>query len=142
VALVAGASLVPVGLAQASDAGLRAAFRAGAPAIVRSQAKILNGVAAAEQSHKIGPLIKALNGQDRTLGRLHAKLAGIKPSSKAGARGRADVLNGLSLIIASNRTLLTGLEQKSLPKAQLRAAAAADKKGNVDLTRGAKLLKV
>jgi hypothetical protein len=109
---------------------------------VRSQAKILNGVAAAEQTHKVGPLIRALIDQDRTLGRLHAKLADIKPSSKAGARGRGDVLTGLRLIIASNRTLVTGLQHGSLPKAKLREATAADQKGNLDLNRGAKLLKV
>ena len=140
--LISGACLGSAGLAQASDAGLRAVFKAEAPAIVRSQAKILNGAAAAEQSHKLGPLIKALRGQDRTLGKLRTRMAAIKPSSRAGARGKADILTGLGLIISSNETLITGLEKRSLPKSVLRAAAAADKTGNVDLSRGAKLLRV
>lgn len=136
----------PVAAAQASDHSLRTTVKRAVPAIGRSQSKILSGLATLDRTHKVSPLIRAINTQDRTLMALERKLTAEAPSSARGAKGKSDIITGLKLIVGSNEMMAKDLKKASkkqaVSRAQLRAATRAAKKGNADLNAGAKLLKV
>jgi hypothetical protein len=133
-------------IAHASDAGLSASVKADVPQITRTQAKVLDGLAAYEKTHSTSVLIKAIRAQDSNLETLKSKLSGEAPSSATGTKAKAEIIKGLGLIVSSNKHLVNDLQKgaagKSVSKAQLRAVIAADKKGNLDFNTGAKLLGV
>lgn len=146
--LIAGCAVAlgPVAAAQASDATLRATIKNDVPKITRSQAKILDGLATLEKSGSAKAIVKAIKAQDRDLNTLKHRIAVEGASSSAGSRGKRDITKGLALIVKSNTTLGKDISRassgKSVSKAQVKAATAAVKKGNVDIDAGAKLLKV
>ena len=132
----------PIAAAQASNATLLATIKSGFPKIIKSQAKILDGLATYDKTHSKTPLIKAIKTQNGVLKALEVRLSHGSPSSAQGARGKAEVIKGLGLIVGSNTTLVKHLQSgKSLSKAQSKAAVKAATKGNLDLSAGAKLLK-
>lgn len=143
--IAGGIATAPVAVAQASDSSLRTTVKNDVPRITASQAKILTGLSKFEKTHSATALIKAIKAQDRNLTALKHRLSGESASSTAGGHGKADIVRGLTLIVGSNTTLAKDVAKaashKSVSKAQVAAASAADKKGNRDLVAGAKLLK-
>ncbi|HTW11850.1 MAG TPA: hypothetical protein VME01_03835 [Solirubrobacteraceae bacterium] len=144
--LVACAALLgPAAAAQASDAGIRATVKDDLPKIIRSQAKILDGIATLQQKKSVTALVDAIRAQDRNLSALHNHLDRESASTASGAKGKTDLVDGLKLIIASNQTLAKDLakaaKHQPVSKAQLKAAVEKAKKGNVDLNTGSKMLK-
>lgn len=143
--IVACAAVIgPVAAAQASNATILATVKNDLPKITRSQAKILDGLATYQKTHSASAVVKAIHSQNRDLTALRTKVFGQSPSSAGGAKGRADIITGLKLIVASNNLLAQELQKAAagepISKSQLQAAVAADKKGNIDLNAGAKLL--
>jgi hypothetical protein len=136
----------PVAAASASDATLRSVIKTAVPKIEKSQAKLINGLAAYQTTHNPTALIKAIKGQNTTLKALESKLSGQSASSSNGTKGKADIVTGLRLVIGSNTTLAKELQQSAnhapVSKAKLKAATTADEKGNRDLNAGTKLLKL
>lgn len=110
------------------------------PKIEKSQAKLIDGLAAYQKTHNPTALIKAIKGQSKTLNALETKLGHQSGSSANGTKGRSDIVKGLRLIIGSNTTLAKELQQSAdhapVSKAKLKAATSADTKGNRDLTAG------
>jgi hypothetical protein len=106
------AAIGPVAAAQASDATIRSTIKTAVPKIEKSQ----------------------------------AKLSSQSASSASGTKGKSDIVKGLRLIIGSNTTLAKELQQSAhhapVSKAKVKAATAADMKGNRDLNAGSKLLKL
>lgn len=145
--LLAGccAAFGPAGAAQASDATLKATVKSDVPKLLRSQAKIIDGLAALAKTSSVKPLVKAIRAQDRDLTSLRRRLAAESASSTTGTRAKADITKGLALIVTANSTLSKDLAKassgKAVSKAQVKAAAAAVKRGNVDVATGVKLLK-
>ncbi|HTW12593.1 MAG TPA: hypothetical protein VME01_07615, partial [Solirubrobacteraceae bacterium] len=113
--------------------------------ILRSQAKILDGIATLQQKKSVTPLVNAIKAQDRNLSALRNHLDRESASTAAGAKGKTDPVIGLELIINSNQTLAKDLSRaaknQTVSKAQLKGAVAKAKKGNVDLNNGSKMLK-
>jgi hypothetical protein len=144
--VICAAALGPVAAAHASDASLRATVKSDVPAITRSQAKITAGQAALKKTHSITKLIKAVKAQDTNLIRLRTRVQGESSSTPTGAKGKADVVMGLELIVTSNRALNKFIEQESLgikvSKARLNVSVRDDKRGNALFVAGAKLLGV
>jgi hypothetical protein len=132
--------------AQASDGTIRSAIKTAVPKIESSQAKLIKGLSTYQKTHNPTALIKAIKGQDKTLNALETKLSAQSASSADGTKGKADVVTGLRLIVGSNKTLAKELAQSAhhapVSKAKLKAATAADVKGNRDLNAGSKLLKL
>jgi hypothetical protein len=145
-ALACVAAIGPVTAAQASDATIRSTIKTAVPKIEKSQAKLIDGLSTYQKTHNPTALIKAVKGQSKTLKALEAKLSGQSASSTNGTKGKADIVKGLRLIIGSNSTLAKELQQSAhhapVSKAKVKAATAADTKGNRDLTAGSKLLKL
>jgi hypothetical protein len=98
------------------------------------------------KTHNPTALIKAIKGQSKTLTALEAKRSSQPASSANGTKGKSDIVKGLRLIIGSNTTLAKELYQSAhhapVSKAKVKAANAADTKGNRDLNAGSKLLKL
>jgi hypothetical protein len=145
VPIVACAAVIgPVSVAQASDASLRSTVEAGIPKITRSQAKILDGEAAFEQTHSAAALVKAVKAQDKTLKTLDTKVKGQSPSTPVGTKAKSDIVKGLRLIVASNTSLVSDykLAQQGHPvtRAQLNVMVNEANTGNVDMLTGIKLL--
>ena len=140
------AAIGPVAAAQASDATIRSTVKSAVPKIEKSQAKIIDGLSTYQQTHNPTALIKAIRGQSKTLKALETKLSSQPASSANGSKGKADIVKGLRLIIGSNNTLAKELAQSAhhapVSKAKVKAATAADTKGNRDLNAGSKLLKL
>ncbi len=136
----------PVAAAQASDATIRSTLKTAVPKIEKSQAKLINGLAAYQRTHNPTVLIKAINAQSKTLRALETKVSGQPASSAAGTKGKSDIVKGLRLIVGSNTTLAKELQLSAhhapVSKAKLKAATTADEKGNRDLNAGTKLLKL
>ncbi len=133
----------PVAAAQASDAQIRGTVKADVPKIIKSQAKILDGLATYEKTHSAKPLISASEKQNRVLKALETKLSRESSSTAAGAKGKADIIKGLKLIVGSNTILIKHLQSgQPLSASQQKAAVSAAKKGNSDLNAGGRLLKV
>lgn len=136
----------PVAAAHASDATIRSTIKTAVPKIEKSQAQLINGLAAYQKTHNPTALIKAINAQTKTLKALETKLTAQSTSSTAGTKGKSDIVKGLRLIVGSNTTLAKELQLSAhhapVSKAKLKAATAADEKGNRDLNAGSKLLKL
>jgi hypothetical protein len=134
----------PVAAASASDASIRSAIKSSVPKIQKSQAKLINSFTAYEKTHNPAAPLTALKGQNKTLTALEIKLSGQSASSTNGTRGKNDIVKGLRLIVGSNNTLATELQKSAnhtpVSKAKIKAATAADTKGNKDLVAGTKLL--
>jgi hypothetical protein len=143
--IAGGIATGPVAVAQASDSSLRATVKRDVPRITASQARILTGLSKFEKTHSATALIKAIRAQDRNLTSLRHRLTAESASSTAGRRGKTDIIRGLTLIVGSNKTLAKDIAKaashQTVPKAQVAAASAADKRGNRELVAGAKLLK-
>ncbi|HEX3691252.1 MAG TPA: hypothetical protein VHV28_16240 [Solirubrobacteraceae bacterium] len=132
--------------AQASDATIRSAIKTAVPKIQKSQNKVLKGLTTYQSTHNPTALIKAVKSQNKALNALETKLMSQSGSTANGKKGKADVVKGLRLIVGSNNTLAKELRQSAhhapVSKAKLKAATAADVKGNRDLNAGTKLLKL
>lgn len=143
-AVVGCGALGAAGAAQASDASLRTLVRTAAPKIAHSQARILDGLATLDRTHRAAPLFRTIAAQDRELGSLEVRLARQRASTPSGARGKREFLAGLRLIVGSNRTLAMDLRRtlthQPVSRAQLKAAGRADARGNADLNAGARRL--
>jgi hypothetical protein len=145
-AVACAAAIGPVAAAQASDASIRSTIKTAVPKLEKAQAKVINALAAYQRTHSPTALIKAIGTQNKALGSLETKLSGESSSSARGAQGKTDIVTGLRLIIGSNHTLAKELQKSAehapVSKAKVKAATAADVKGNRDLNAGSKLLKL
>lgn len=146
--LIAGGVVAagPLACAQASNSGLRRTVKLDVPRITSSQARILDGAAKYERTHSSTQLIRAIRAQDRNLLSLKRRVAAERASNTTGARAKADIMRGLTLIVDSNNTLAKDLARASshrpVSKRQLAAAVLAARRGNRDLALGGRLLKV
>lgn len=133
----------PIAAAQASDATIRGTINSTVPKIVKSQAKVLDGLATYDKTRSAKTLITAIKTQNGVLKALKGKLSRESASSANGAKGKADIVNGLGLIVRSNTALAKHLQSgKPLSHAEANTAITQDKKGNDDLNAGGKLLRV
>jgi hypothetical protein len=133
----------PVAVAQASDNTLRATLNAYAPKIVSDENAVRNGLIGYPQG-KIKPLVRALNHEVADLRALKSKLAKESASSSRGAKGKADIVKGLSLIASAYGALRSDVQAAHggpVPKSKVNAAIRTDKKGRAKLLAGLNLLK-
>ncbi len=141
--LALGALLVGgVGVAQASDNTLRATLNAFAPKISKDENGVRNGLIGYPQG-KVRPLVRALNHEVGDLHSLKRKLSHEKASSAKGRKARNDIVKGLSLIASAYGALRKDVQAAHggpVPKAQVNAAIATDKKGRKKLLAGLHLL--
>ncbi len=143
--LVIGAMAVaPIATARASDASLRASVKRAVPTIRRSQAKINAAQATLRRTHSTTKLFSAVRVQDTALGNLRTTLQGESSSTSTGAKGKADIVKGLGLIVDSNRALVKDIKKESLgtkvSQASLNALVRGDRRGSALFVAGAKLL--
>jgi hypothetical protein len=94
----------PIAGAQASDNSIRATLNSFAPKIVRDETAVRNGLNQYPQG-KSQPLIKALTHEVGDLHSLKSKLKHESASSAAGAKGKTDIVKGLSLIASAYSAL-------------------------------------
>lgn len=132
----------PIAAAQASDTTLKATLNSFAPKIVKDENAVRNGLTKYPQG-KSKPLIKALTHEVGDLHSLKSKLAHESASSSAGAKGKTDIVKGLSLIASAYSALrkdVLAVNGGPVPKAKVNAAVNTDKKGRTKLLAGLHLL--
>ena len=132
----------PIAGAQASDNSIRATLNSFAPKIVRDETAVRNGLTQYPQG-KSQPLIKALMHEVGDLHSLKSKLKHESASSADGAKGKTDIVKGLSLIASAYSALrkdVLAVNGGPVPKAQVTAAVNTDKKGRSKLLAGLHLL--
>jgi hypothetical protein len=138
--------LGPVAAAQATDATIAATVKNDLPKITRSQARILDGIATLQKNNAVTPLIRAIKAQNRNLTTLRKAVMSQTASTSGGSQGQSDIVTGLQLIVRSNTTLSKDLARsakgEAFSKRRLKAAVAAEKRGNRDIDAGGKLLSV
>jgi hypothetical protein len=147
VSLIAGGMAAgPIASAGASNTSLRLTVKRDLPRITLSQARILDGAARFQRTHSSKALIRAIRAQNRNLTSLRHRVAGERASNATGARGKSDIIRGLTLIVGSNNTLSKDVARaashRTVSKRQIAAATLAARRGNRDLARGGRLLKV
>lgn len=134
----------PMSSAQASDNAIRATLTSYNAKILHDEAAVLNGIATYQKNSQSAPLVKALSHEVSDLRKLKGKLSRETGSTARGRRGKADVAAGLGLIAKSYGTLardFTGASASNpVPRAELLAALATDKKGRAKIKAGVKLL--
>ena len=131
-----------VGVAQASDNTMRATLNAAAPKIVRDENAVGNGLKGYPQG-KIRPLVRALNHEVADLRALQRKLSKEQASSARGKKAKTDIVKGLSLIASAYGALAKDIriaQGGPVPKSQVDAAIATDRKGRSKLKAGLNLL--
>lgn len=131
-----------VGVAQASDNTLRSTLNAAAPRIVKDEKAVLNGLKGYPQG-KIRPLVRALNHEVSDLHSLQRKLAKEHASSARGKKAKTDIVRGLSLIASAYGALgkdIRNAHGGPVPKSEVDAAIATDRKGRSKLLAGLHLL--
>ena len=137
-ALLAG----PVAAAQASDNTIRKTLNAAAPKIVKDENAVRSGLIGYPKG-KVRPLVRALNHEVSDLRALTGKLAHDSASSARGAKARRLIIKGLGLIANAYGALRRDIKAAHggpVPRSQVAAAVATDKKGRAKLLAGLKLL--
>jgi hypothetical protein len=132
----------PVALAQASDNTLRGTLNAFAPKIVKDENAVRNGLIGYPQG-KVRPLVRALNHEVSDLHKLKNKLTHEKASSRRGRKAKNSIVKGLSLIASAYGALRSDVQAAHggpVPRSQVNAAIATDKKGRKKLIAGLNLL--
>jgi hypothetical protein len=132
----------PIAIAQASDNSIRATLNHYAPKIVKDENAVRNGLNGYPQG-RVRPLVHALGHEIGDLHSLKSKLAHESASSGAGAKGKKDIVKGLTLIANAYGALRTDVKVANggpVPAAKVNAAVSTDKKGRKKLLAGLKLL--
>ncbi|MGO9887234.1 MAG: hypothetical protein ACLP0L_04885 [Solirubrobacteraceae bacterium] len=132
----------PIAVAQASDNSLRATLNSYAPKIVKDENAVRNGLNGYPQG-RVKPLIHALTHEIGDLHSLKSKLAHDSASSAAGAKGKKDIVKGLTLIANAYGALRHDVQVANggpVAAAKVNAAVSTDKKGRKKLLAGLKLL--
>lgn len=132
----------PVAVAQASDNSLRATLNSFAPKIVKDENAVRNGLIGYPQG-KVRPLVRALTREVSDLRALKSKLANESASSARGAKGKTDIIKGLTLIANAYGALRRDVQVAhggAVPRSKVTAAVNTDKRGRAKLLAGLKLL--
>lgn len=132
----------PLAVAQASDNSLRATLNSYGPKIVKDENAVKNGLIGYPQG-KVRPLVRALIHEVSDLHALKKQLAGESPSSAKGRTAKADIVKGLGLIASAYGALRKDVQDAHggpVPRAQVNAAVATDRKGRRKLLAGLHLL--
>lgn len=132
----------PLTAAQASNATIIGSITRALPSITKSQGAVADGLATYEKTVSPAKLITAVTAQNVILKALRTHVSGDAASTANGAKGRTDIVKGLTLIIDSNTTLTKALRKRErgapISKAAVDAAVKADHTGNADLKAGIK----
>jgi hypothetical protein len=132
----------PIAVASASDNSLRSTLNSYAPKIVKDENAVRNGLNGYPQG-RVKPLVHALSHEIGDLHSLKSKLAHESASSGAGAKGKKDIVKGLTLIANAYGALRNDVKVANggpVPAAKVNAAVSTDKKGRKKLLAGLKLL--
>jgi hypothetical protein len=142
----------PIAIAQASDSTIKSTLNHYAPIICAHQttsgrctkgeeAAVTNGLDGYPATRK--RLVRALGREIATLHTLKRKLISESASSAAGAKGKKDIVKGLTLIANAYGALRTDVKVANggpVPVAKVNAAVSTDVKGRKKLLAGLKLL--
>jgi hypothetical protein len=132
----------PIAVAQASDNSLRTTLNSYAHKIVNDENAVRNGLNGYPQG-RVKPLVHALTHEIGDLHSLKSKLAHESASSAAGAKGKKDIVKGLTLIANAYGALRHDVQVANggpVPASEVNAAVSTDKKGRKKLLAGLKLL--
>ena len=155
--LLAGVALCailggPIAGASASDNTIRATLNHYGPIICAHQnaagrctkgeeAAVTNGLVGYPGTHK--RLVRALGHELGTLQALKRALVGESASSARGAKGRSDIIKGVTLIIEAYAALRHDVQVANggpVPASKVDPIVSTDKKGRSKLQAGLKLL--
>jgi len=133
----------PLASAHASNATIRATINSYGPKIGRDEVRVLHAVTAYKKHHAAA-LVRALRHEVTDLRSLRGKLIRESASTAKGRRGKSDVTEGLGLIASAYaalaRDVTAASRSRSVSRAKVLAAVAADRKGRAKLRAGLKLL--
>ena len=145
VAVLAACAMIggPIAAANATDTTIKLALLHAAPGLHRSDLRLRAAFARYANTHRAGPVIRAIRAQDRELSALQTKVRRSTASPGNGARGRHDIIIGLGDILRSNYDVNSHLRRQGaagLSPSQLRTADRLASRGNTLYKRGIKLL--
>lgn len=133
----------PVSAASASNLTIKLALLHAAPGLRRSDLRLRVAFARYARTHRSGPVVRAIQAQDRQLGALRRTVSRTSASSRAGLRARREIVRGLGLVLRSNREVGTHLRRQGaagLSPRQLSTAERLATRGNRLYRRGIRLL--
>ena len=104
VALLAAGAMIggPIAAANASDTTIKLALLHAAPGLHRTDLRLRAAFARYANTHRAGPVIRAIRAQDRDISDLQTKVRRSSASTSDGSRGRRDIIAGLGYILRSN----------------------------------------
>jgi hypothetical protein len=132
----------PIAASQATDNSLRATLNRFAQKIANDEAAVRSGLQGYPQG-RVRPLTRALKHEVGDLHALKSQLSHQSASSSAGARGKKDIISGLTLIASAYATLrvdVLAAHGGPVPAAQVNAAVNTDKTGRTKFLAGLHLL--
>ena len=157
VSLVSGVALCailvgPIAGAQASDNAIKSTLNHYGPIICAQQnasgvcikgeeAAVTNGLKGYPASHK--RLVRALGHELGTLRALKRALVGESASSARGAKGRSDIIKGVTLIIEAYAALRVDVQVANggpVPASKVNPIVSTDNRGRAKLRAGLRLL--
>jgi hypothetical protein len=134
----------PVGVAQASNASIRAAFVAANPHLNADERAVANAVKAYRRDRRAHPVIAALRHEVRDIRALNRVIKGQVASTRRGRRAKADITKGLALIAGAYAALATDIQKAHaghpVPASRINATVASDRRGRAKLLAGLRLL--
>jgi hypothetical protein len=133
----------PVAIAQASDNSLRLTLNSYATTIKNDESAVKNGLLVQYPRGHWKVLTRALKHEVSDLHGLNAKLGRERASTSRGAKAKKEIVRGLGLIAnayAALRRDILAVQGGAVPRAQVNAAIATDKKGRKKLLAGLHLL--
>ncbi len=133
----------PIAAAHASDTTIKLTLLHAAPGLHRSDLRLRAAFARYAQTHRAGPVVRAIRAQDRDLSALQSKVRRTAASTRNGSRARRDIVSGLGYILRSNYAVNAHLRRHGaagLSPSQLRTAQRLARRGDALYRRGIKLL--
>jgi hypothetical protein len=133
----------PVAVAQASDNSLRLTLNSYASKISHDENAVKNGLLVQYPRGHWKRLTRALRHEVADLHALNGKLRHERASTARGAKAKKEIVRGLGLIAnayAALRHDILAVNGGAVPRSQVNAAIATDKKGRNKLLAGLKLL--
>ncbi|HEY3771798.1 MAG TPA: hypothetical protein VGL69_02295 [Solirubrobacteraceae bacterium] len=145
VAVLAACAMIggPIAAANASDITIKLALLHAAPVLHRSDLRLRAAFARYANTHRAGPVIRAVRAQDRDISALQTTVRRSSASTGDGSRGRRDIIAGLGYILRSNYGVNGHLRRQGaagLSPSQLRTAQRLARRGSALYRRGIKLL--